>query len=57
VGLTEETDAIAIIVSEETGRVSLAVDGAIMRGLDFPKLSRLLREYYLEQESREIVTE
>ena len=57
VGLTEETDAIAVIVSEETGRISLAVDGAIMRGLDFPKLSKLLREYYLEQESTEIVAE
>jgi diadenylate cyclase len=26
-GITEETDAIAIVVSEETGRVSLAVEG------------------------------
>jgi len=54
VGLTEETDAIALIVSEETGKVSMAVDGNIMRGLDFPKLSKLLREYYLEHESGEI---
>src|SRR5207237_705897 len=26
-GITEETDAVAIVVSEETGRVSLAVEG------------------------------
>jgi diadenylate cyclase len=28
-GVTEETDAIAVVVSEETGRISLAVDGHI----------------------------
>jgi diadenylate cyclase len=28
-GVTEETDAIAVVVSEETGRLSLAVDGGI----------------------------
>jgi diadenylate cyclase len=54
VGLTEETDAIAIVVSEETGRVSIAVGGEIKRGIDFPKLSKMLREYYLERETREL---
>ena len=29
IGLTEENDAVAIIVSEETGRISIALDGAI----------------------------
>lgn len=29
VGITEEADAVALVVSEETGRVSIAVDGAI----------------------------
>lgn len=53
VGLTEETDAIAVIVSEETGKVSLAANGAIERGLDFPQLSRTLRKFYLERETRE----
>ena len=33
-GITEETDAVAVIVSEETGRVSLAVDGEMKHGLD-----------------------
>src|SRR5207245_6262185 len=28
-GITEETDAVAVVVSEETGRVSLAVEGEI----------------------------
>ena len=34
IGVTEETDAVAIIVSEETGAISLAHDGEIERFLD-----------------------
>jgi len=33
VGLTEENDAVAIVVSEETGMVSVAVDGALERNI------------------------
>ena len=33
-GLSEETDAVVVVVSEETGRVSLAVEGRIESGLD-----------------------
>src|SRR6266567_4709090 len=36
IGLTEENDAIAIVVSEETGSISLAADGRIERGLSVP---------------------
>ena len=49
IGITEETDAIAIIVSEETGSVSLAVGGAIERDLTVEQLrdrmGTLLRRY------------
>lgn len=34
IGITEETDAIAIIVSEDTGKISLAKGGMLMIGLD-----------------------
>jgi diadenylate cyclase len=34
IGITEETDAVTIIVSEETGTISLAVEGRITRNLD-----------------------
>jgi diadenylate cyclase len=33
-GLSEETDAVVVVVSEETGAVSLAVEGVIERALD-----------------------
>lgn len=38
IGITEETDAISIIVSEETGSISLAVGGAIERDLTVERL-------------------
>jgi len=43
IGITEETDAVAVIVSEETGIVSAAVGGRITRNLDGSELRNLLR--------------
>ncbi|PTX58927.1 diadenylate cyclase [Melghirimyces profundicolus] len=44
-GISEVTDAVAIIVSEETGRISLAVQGQLERGLsDEELISRLYKE-------------
>ncbi len=34
IGITEETDAVALVVSEERGEISLAVDGKLYKGLD-----------------------
>jgi uncharacterized protein (TIGR00159 family) len=42
IGLSLETDAIVIVVSEETGIVSLAVGGEIKRGLDATSLQNQL---------------
>jgi diadenylate cyclase len=48
-GITEETDAIAVIVSEETGAISVAVGGKIERDLSVEqlreRLSSELRRY------------
>jgi diadenylate cyclase len=44
IGLTEENDAAAIVVSEETGLISLALDGEIERGLSPDDLRRRLRD-------------
>ncbi len=47
VGLTEETDAVVVVVSEETGEISLALGGQISRGLSpaalREKLTQLLK--------------
>ena len=43
IGLTEESDAVAIVVSEESGRISIAQDGHIERGLNADGLRARLR--------------
>ena len=40
IGVTEETDAVAVIVSEETGAISLAVKGNVERDLTVERLHR-----------------
>jgi uncharacterized protein (TIGR00159 family) len=42
IGLSEDTDAVAVVVSEETGAISLVEAGRIRRGLDGPALRRAL---------------
>jgi len=41
-GITEQTDAVAIVVSEETGVISLAADGKLIRPLDRRRLENHL---------------
>ncbi len=43
IGLTEETDALVIVVSEETGTISVAYRGRLSRGFDEDRLRRLLQ--------------
>jgi diadenylate cyclase len=49
IGVTEESDAVAVVVSEERGEVSLAVDGRIERGLSPERLRARLHELVLYQ--------
>ncbi|MDQ4077129.1 MAG: diadenylate cyclase CdaA [Chloroflexota bacterium] len=46
VGITETTDAIAVVVSEETGIISMAYNGRLIRHLDEGRLNRLLHAFY-----------
>jgi diadenylate cyclase len=49
IGLTEENDAVAIVVSEETGSMSLALEGRIDRALDPETLRTRLRALLLRR--------
>jgi diadenylate cyclase len=51
IGLTEECDAVAIVVSEETGIISLALDGRIERGLTADQLRDRLRSLVVMRRS------
>jgi len=52
IGLTEENDSVAIVVSEETGRISVVVEGQIERGLDGDELRARLRSLLLQRPDR-----
>ncbi len=45
IGMTEITDALAIVVSEETGAISVGIDGALTRFMD----DKMLRELLLRE--------
>lgn len=56
IGITEQTDALAVVVSEETGIISLAKNGRMVRRLDEARLRRLLQEEYRPLPERAIPT-
>jgi diadenylate cyclase len=43
IGVTEDSDALAVVVSEETGQIAVAHSGRLIRGLDQDRLRRVLR--------------
>jgi diadenylate cyclase len=50
-GISEETDAVAIVVSEESGSISMAVDGRLIRGLDSRTLRKTLHQLVIAEET------
>jgi uncharacterized protein (TIGR00159 family) len=44
IGITEESDAVVVVVSEETSTISVVFGGELIRDLDGPRLRELLRE-------------
>jgi len=55
VGITENSDAIAIIVSEETGVLSIAEDGNLTRFLDIKATEKIILNSYLQEDVAEKV--
>ncbi len=54
VGITEITDSIAVVVSEETGAISIAHAGRIIRRLDLERLENVLTAFYNPDQSRKV---
>ncbi|MCM8535277.1 MAG: diadenylate cyclase CdaA [Lentisphaeraceae bacterium] len=51
VGVTEETDCVCIVISEETGTVSLAYRGRLARGLNRDRIERHLHNLLVKGKS------
>ena len=49
IGITETIDVVSIIVSEETGIISVAVGGKITRYADMEMLKKVLNKYYWQK--------
>jgi diadenylate cyclase len=50
-GVAEETDAIAVVISEETGIVSLAYDGKLDKYVPLDELQAKLSGFYVQEEA------
>lgn len=55
-GITEQADALTVVVSEETGRISLANNGHMVHGLDEEKLRKVLMNLYRHPFGEQIPT-
>lgn len=49
IGLSEKYDAVTVVVSEETGKISLTIDGIIKSDLTLDKLTELLSQYLVSK--------
>ena len=54
IGASEQSDAIVVIVSEETGAISVAIEGMLKRNLDKQTFEKLLRNELVQEEIKKI---
>ena len=52
IGLSEQSDAVVVIVSEETGAISMAIDGMLKRHLNAAALTELLHRELVVDEKK-----
>lgn len=48
IGVSEESDAVAVVISEETGKISIAVSGTLKYGIDINTLNKMLKNLFPE---------
>ena len=53
IGLSEQSDAVVIIVSEESGSISMAIDGMLKRHLSPPMLDKLLHSELIQDDDEQ----
>ena len=53
IGMSENSDAVIVVVSEETGTISIAQGGVIERGFDIPRLETRLRHEIMHKSEEE----
>src|SRR5215470_221307 len=46
IGITEETDCLSLVVSEETGRISIAAYGEIIQGLELTEVEERINRHF-----------
>lgn len=51
IGITEQTDAVVVVVSEETGSLSVAIAGKITRDIDLGTLRRILHNAFASEKT------
>lgn len=51
IGMSESSDAVVVVVSEETGNISIACNGVLTRGYDQITLRKALQEYLLTEDN------
>ena len=56
IGITEETDSVVIIVSEEEGKVSIANKGRLVKNIERDRLRRHLRNFLLKEKPKTVST-
>ena len=63
-GISEETDCISLIVSEETGRLSIAIDGELNYNLTLDEFKLMIleelrpkKEIIIDEEEEEVITD
>ncbi|MBQ7573599.1 MAG: diadenylate cyclase CdaA [Clostridia bacterium] len=55
IGLSEVTDAVIVVVSEETGKISVAREGSLTRNLSGEALTRLLARILLKPQNDDAI--